>query len=370
MKVNKILVSTSGKKYTVYVGNNIINKTSLILKKRLPNIKKVAIVYDDNLPKKVVKKLKLSLKKYQINFYKFHSVDKIKNIKVATYLIEDLIKKNFNRSDCIIAFGGGVLSDLTAFVASVVKRGIRFVNIPTTLLSQVDASVGGKTAINSNQGKNLIGTFYQPEFIIADIAILNTLPFRERICGYGEILKHSLILDRKFFAWLTKNGKKIIHGNKEALKYSIIKSCKIKSQIINLDEKEKNIRMILNFGHTFGHAFEATKKFSKKLNHGEAVLLGMIIACEFSHKNKLLSLKDFNLINNHYDSLNLPKNIKKFFNRKDVKKIIKFMIKDKKNFNSKLNLILLEKIGKTIKPGKYLTSIEKVRKFLNFKLSK
>ena len=112
------------------------------------------------------------------------------------------------------------MGDFAGFAASILKRGINFINLPTTLLSQVDASVGGKTAINSNQGKNLIGTFYQPEFIIADIAILNTLPFRERICGYGEILKHSLILDRKFFAWLTKNGKKIIHGNKEALKYS------------------------------------------------------------------------------------------------------------------------------------------------------
>ena len=175
-----------------------------------------------------------------------------------------MLKNNLNRSDCIISFGGGVIGDLSAFVSNLTKRGIKFVNIPTTLLAQVDASIGGKTAINSIQGKNLIGTFYQPDFVLMDTAILKNLPRREMICGYGEILKHSLILDRKFFFWLCKNGQQIINRKSYSLLVkAIIKSCKIKSAIVTKDENEKNLRMILNFGHTFAHGFERTKKFEK-----------------------------------------------------------------------------------------------------------
>ena len=370
MTNGKILVSNFIKQCPIYTGSGILNSIAKIIKNKLPNVKKIAIIADQKLPQYLIAKLKLSLKKYDLKIYKLNSKDKIKNITIAIRLIEDLIKNNFNRSDCIVSFGGGVLSDLSAFVSSVTKRGIKFVNIPTTLLAQVDASIGGKTAINSKQGKNLIGTFYQPEFIIADIALLNTLPNREMISGYGEILKHSLILDKKFFFWLMKNGKKVIQKNKNALKYAITKSCKIKAKIVNLDEKENSIRMVLNFGHTFGHAFEATKKFSKKLNHGEAVLLGMMTACEFSHKKKLLPLNDLALIKKHYFNLNLPKNIGDYFTKKDVNKITYFMIKDKKNFSKKINLILLKKIGKTIKPGNFLVNTTEIKKFLNSKLTR
>jgi len=370
MTSNKVSVSTFVRQCPIYTGNNILNSVAGIIKNKLPNVKKIAIITDQKLPRHLISKLKLSLEKYDLKIYKLNSKDKIKNIKIAVSLIEDLIKNNFNRSDCIISFGGGVLSDLSAFVSSVTKRGIKFVNIPTTLLAQVDASIGGKTAINSKQGKNLIGTFYQPKFIIIDISLLSTLPNREMISGYGEILKHSLILDKKFFFWLIKNGKKIIEKNKNALKYAIIKSCKIKAKIINMDEKESSIRMVLNFGHTFGHAFEATKKFSKKLNHGEAVLLGMMTACEFSYKKKLLPLTDLALIKKHYFNLDLPKNIEDYFIKKDINKIIYFMTKDKKNFSKKINLILLKKIGKTIKSGSFLVNATDVKKFLSSKLSR
>jgi len=270
---------------------------------------------------------------------------------VASIIIEKLLNNNFNRSDCVIALGGGVLGDLSAFVSNLTKRGIKFINIPTTLLAQVDASIGGKTGINSSQGKNLIGTFYQPDFIVSDVSILKSLPQREMVSGYGEILKHSIILDKKFFLWLCKNGKKIINErNIYFLQEAIIKSCRIKCTVVTKDEKEKDLRMILNFGHTFAHGFEATKKFSKNLNHGEAVLLGMMVASELSNKKKKLPNKDLLLIKKHYLSLKLPMLISKIFKKNEVKKIVYFMKKDKKNTDEKINLILLNKIGKTTRP--------------------
>ena len=312
-----------------------------------------------------MKKLTISLKKYNPKIYKFPATEKTKSFKIANKLIENILKDNLNRSDCIIAFGGGIVGDLAAFVASLTKRGIKFVNIPTTLLAQVDASIGGKTAINSPQGKNLIGTFYQPNFVLIDISLLKSLPHREMVCGYGEILKHSLILDRKFFLWLSINAKKIINNkDNNLLKMAVIRSCKIKSKIVNRDEREKNLRMILNFGHTFAHGFEGAKNFSKKLSHGEAVLLGMMMASQLSYQKKLLSLKDLTLIKKHYLSLNLPMKIKKFFKKKEINKIISFMKKDKKNLNEKINLILIKKIGKTTQPNSLAVNSSEIKKFL------
>ena len=293
------------------------------------------------------------------------ATEKTKNLKVANKIIEQLLNDNFNRSDCVIALGGGILGDLSAFISNLTKRGLKFINIPSTLLAQVDASVGGKTAINSKQGKNLIGTYYQPDFILSDVLILKSLPQREIISGYGEILKHSLILNKKFFLWLIKNGKKIINRkNNTLLKEAIIKSCKIKSEIVKKDENEKDLRMILNFGHTFAHGFEGAKNFSKKLNHGEAVILGMIIASELSNKKKLLPYKELTLIKNHYKDLKLLRNIKKIFKKNEVKKIVKYMKKDKKNVDKRINLILLKKIGRTTKPKQIMLEENEIKKFL------
>ena len=365
MKNTKLIIKTKSKIYPIYFGNNVLNKTGLLIKKNLLGVKKICIISDDKLPKLLLKKLTKSLKKYDLKIYKLSSSERIKSLETANKIIEQLLKDNFNRSDCVIAFGGGVIGDLSGFISSLTKRGIKFINIPTTLLAQVDASLGGKTGINSNQGKNLIGTYYQPDFILSDVSILKSLPQREIISGYGEILKHSLILDNKFFLWLQKNGKKIINKkNKLFLKEAIIKSCKIKCKVVNKDEKEKNLRMILNFGHTFAHGFEATKNFSKKINHGEAVLLGMMVASELSNKKRKLKLKELSLIKKHYESLKLPMHIKEKFNRNEIKKIIYFMKKDKKNVEEKINLILLNKIGKTTKPQEYSLKSEEIKNFL------
>ena len=366
MKNTKLIVKTKSKSYPIYFGNDILKTTGRLIKKSLPGVKKICIISDNKLPKLLIKKLIKSLIKYELKVYKLPANEKTKSLKIANKIIEQLLKSNFNRSDCIIALGGGVLGDLSAFISNLTKRGLKFINIPTTLLAQVDASIGGKTGINSVQGKNLIGTYYQPDFILSDISILKSLPQKEMISGYGEILKHSLIFDKKFFLWLSKNGKKIINRkNNVFLKKAIVKSCKIKCKIVNKDEKEKDLRMILNFGHTFAHGFESAKNFSKKLTHGKAVLLGMMIASELSNKKKQLSLKELLLIKKHYLSLKLPMNISKIFKKKELNKIIYFMKKDKKNTDEKINLILLNKIGKTTKPKKISLNSNEIKKFLN-----
>jgi len=365
MKNIKFIVKTKSKSYPIYFGNGILNTTGSLIKKNLVGVKKICIISDNKLPELLLKKLIKSLKKYDLRIFKLTANEKTKSIRVVNKIIEKLLKDNFNRSDCVIAFGGGVLGDLSAFVSNLTKRGLKFVNIPTTLLAQVDASIGGKTGINSNQGKNLIGTYYQPDFVLSDVSILKSLSQREMISGYGEILKHSLILDKKFFFWLSKNAKKIINKKDNALLINaIFKSCKIKSKIINRDEKEKNLRMILNFGHTFAHGFEGGKNFSKKLNHGEAVLIGMMVASELSYEKKLLSFEELSLIKKHYLNLRLPMHINKIFKRNEINKIIYFMKKDKKNVDEKINLILLNKIGKTTKPNKVILNSNKVKKFL------
>ena len=365
MRSIKLNVKTKTKNYPIYFGDNILNKTGKLIRKNLPGVQKISIISDNKLPKKLLIKLIRSLKSYDVSLFKLSANEKNKSLGVANKIIQKLLKKNFNRSDCLIAFGGGVLGDLSAFISSLTKRGIKFVNIPTTLLAQVDASIGGKTGINTNQGKNLVGTFYQPDLILNDMSLLKSLPHREMISGYGEILKHSLISDKKFFLWLYKNGKEIINRkNNDKLKKAIIKSCKIKVHVVNKDEREKNLRMILNFGHTFAHGFERAKNFSKKINHGEAVLLGMMVASELSTRKKMLSTKELLQIKRHYFNLNLPSNINKIFKKNEIKKIIHFMKKDKKNIDEKINLILLEKIGKTTKPKTTAMKSNAIKKFL------
>ena len=364
MKKFKIIIKTKSKNYPIIIGENILGKTGNLINNQIPSCKKIALIIDSKVPKKILVQVKNSIKNFDNLYIRLNTSEKIKNFKIVSELINKLLKKNFHRNDCLIALGGGVLGDIAGLTASLVKRGIKFINIPTTLLSQVDSSIGGKTGVNSRYGKNLIGSFYQPEMVISDISTLNSLPKREVTCGYAEILKHALILDKKLFFWLQKNGKKILNlNNKIAIQKAIYQSCKIKARVVEKDEKEKDLRMILNFGHTFGHAFEAITNFSNKINHGESVLLGMLCAVEFAYINKILKNKDLNLIKEHYSKLNLPNKLNKYFKKKDVKRIIQFMKSDKKNSDSKIKLILISKIGKTLKSRNLEDSV--LRNFLN-----
>ena len=348
MKLIKLKINTKTQKYPIIIGSNLCSNISKIIKENLVNFKQCLIVVDINVPKKIISKIKKSLnkKKLYVHFFKASEINK--NLNSVNKILEILLNKNFSREDCLISIGGGITGDIGGFAASLFKRGLKFINIPTTLLSQVDSSIGGKTGINTKYGKNLIGSFYQPNLVISDIQFLKTLPRREIICGYGEILKHSLIANKNFYNFLDKNNKKIINLSSPFIEKAIYESCKIKKNVVEKDEKERGIRKILNFGHTFAHAYEASLGYSKKLNHGEAVILGMKTALSFSLKNNLLSKNDYNSIINHIAKVNLPSKIKKFFKIKDINKILSFMLKDKKNNTNKINLVLLKRIGSPI----------------------
>ena len=348
MSLIKLKVIANSQRYSIIIGNNILAKINKFLKESSINFNQCLLVVDKNIPKNLIKDILKSLPKRSATIHFFNASEKNKNLKSVNKITSILLKKNFARNDCLISIGGGITGDVSGFAASIYKRGLRFVNIPTTLLSQVDSSIGGKTGVNTRYGKNLIGSFYQPNLVITDINFLNSLPKREIICGYGEILKHSLIDGKKFFYFLNKNGKNILNLKSPFIQRAIQQSCLIKKKVVEADEKELGLRKILNFGHTFAHAFEATLNYSAKLNHGEAVILGIKTAVKFSLLNKILNKKEFELINNHLDNLKLPRNINKFILKKDLNTVLSFMKKDKKNNTKKINLVLLKKIGSPI----------------------
>jgi 3-dehydroquinate synthase/shikimate kinase/3-dehydroquinate synthase len=345
MKPIKLKIKTKTQQYPIIIGSNIVSNISRILKKNSINFKKCLLIVDSNIPKKIIFKTKKSLNDKDLFIQFFKSSEINKNLNSVNKILDILLAKNFTRNDCLISIGGGITGDVSGFAASIFKRGLKFINIPTTLLSQVDSSIGGKTGVNSKYGKNLVGSFYQPSLVISDTQFLKTLPKRELVCGYGEILKHSLIANKSFFDFLNKNNKKILNLSSPFINKAIFESCKIKKNIVEKDEKESNLRKVLNFGHTFGHAFEASLGYSKKLNHGEAVILGIQNAINFSVQKNILNKNDYKSITSHISNLNLPLSIKKLFKSKDINKIVSFMLKDKKNKSNKINLVLLNKIG-------------------------
>ncbi len=348
MEQIKLNIKTKTQKYPIIIGSNLTLKISNIIRKNSINFKQCLIVADKNIPKKFIFNIKKSLKQKKIYIYLFNASEINKNMNSVDKILKILLKKNFSRDDCVISVGGGITGDVSGFVASLFKRGLKFINMPTTLLSQVDSSIGGKTGVNSKYGKNLIGSFYQPNLVITDTQFLKSLSKREIICGYGEVLKHSLISDKNFFNFLNKYVKKILNLSSPFIEKTIYESCKIKKIVVEKDEKEKGLRKILNFGHTFAHAYEASLGYSKKLNHGEAVILGMKTALNFSLKNSSFKKKEYELIINHIKNAKLNYSLNKFFSLKDLNKILSFMIKDKKNNSSKINLVLLKKIGSPI----------------------
>ena len=357
MKPIKLIVNTNSQKYPIIIGSNLISKISKILKENSIHLKKCLIVIDRSISKQIILKLNKSLNTKSVYKYFLKANEKNKNSKTINNILEILLKKNFSREDCVIALGGGITGDVTGFAASIFKRGLKFINIPTTLLSQVDSSIGGKTGINSKYGKNLIGSFYQPKIVLSDIKFLNTLPKREIICGYAEILKHSLISNKSFFNYLNKNIVDILKLKSPYIEKAIYESCRIKKLIVEKDEKEKNLRKILNFGHTFAHGYEAALGYSKKLNHGEAVLLGMYSALKFSYKSKFLKKNEYNLILKHLRNSKLKLNLKNYFSSKDLNTILNFMTKDKKNNSKKINLILIRKVGYPVINQEYSKNI-------------
>ena len=365
MKISKIRLKNKNTDYSIFIGNGSINLLGKQIKKLCPKTKKIGLILDKNIPNKYKKKIKKQIKNYKVYVYEYIPNENLKSFIKANILVEKLLKNNLNRSDVIIAAGGGIIGDFAGFVASILKRGVNFINLPSTLLAQVDSSIGGKTGVNSGRGKNLIGSFYQPRVVISELGFLKSLSRRNMVCGFAEILKHSLIHDNNFFKSLSKNSKNILEKlDFEIIRNVITKSCKIKLHFVNQDERENNKRMILNFGHTFAHGIEAANNYSRKINHGEAVLMGMMLAAKLSLRKKICSRDTLSKIENFYRINNLPKNLNIFFSKKRLDNIVDFMKIDKKNYDNKINLILLKRIGKTTVPGSVRISPKEIKAVL------
>ena len=360
MKINRL----NAKDYSIVIGKNSIATLASEIKNHCPKCRKVAVIIDNKIPRKFFIKIKKNLKKYKVFIFVSKSSEKIKNFNHINLLINKLLKLNFNRTDLIIGVGGGIIGDMTGFVSSVFKRGINFINLPSTLLAQVDSCIGGKTGVNSKYGKNLIGSFYNPKVVISDTEFLKSLPKREVICGYAEILKHAIIHDKNFFKFLKKNTRKILSLESKAVTQSINKSCKIKLNFTEKDFKEKNLRMKLNFGHTFAHALEIQNHYSNKLNHGEAVLIGIYLITKISMLKNLCSKDVYNQIIKLYADNSLLNNLNKYLKRSEILKSVNFMKNDKKKEDEKISFILLKTIGKTTAPGKYKFSINQVESMI------
>lgn len=261
-------------------------------------------------------------------------------------LCANLLRMGIDRSGIVVALGGGVVGDLTGFAAAILKRGIDFVQIPTTLLAQVDSSVGGKTAINVAEGKNLIGVFHQPRLVIADIDVLGSLPRRELLAGYAEVVKYGALGDIEFFSWLEKNAANALHNDREALTKIVAHSCQMKADIVARDERETGERALLNLGHTFGHALEAATGYSQRLLHGEGVAIGMGLAMRLSAKLGFASEDDAVRLETHLRTVGLPSTIADISGpRPDVQTLIGHMQHDKKVKSGQMTFVLARGLG-------------------------
>jgi len=349
----QILIKTKSKKYKIFIENGSINT---YLKSELRTDSKKFIIVDSKVSKKINKIIK---NKKNVFLITVKGSEKLKSINSYWKIISKLLQKKIDRSSTIISIGGGTVGDLCGFISNTILRGVKFSLIPTTLLSQVDSSIGGKNGINSKYGKNLIGTFYQPDIVIIDPTILRSLPLKQLRTGYAEIVKHALINDKNFYIWLKKNLKNILLLKKNPLCYAILKSIKIKEKYVTSDEKEKLVnsssRAMLNFGHTFGHALESINKYRSNLTHGEAISIGMILATKISYRMKNIRRSELDDIIYHFKQAGLPYSTKSMINNK----LYKAITADKKNTNNKINLILLKKIGEAYyKRGLNITELK------------
>jgi 3-dehydroquinate synthase len=310
----------------------------------LKNHSKVLIISDDGIPSNITKKVSsICRSSAKVSNIILKQGEKAKSIQNFQKILNFLALNNFDRSDVIIAVGGGVIGDVSGYSASSYLRGIKFIQIPTTLLAQVDSSVGGKTAINISTGKNLVGAFYNPKGVIIDTEVLNTLPEREFKAGLAEVIKYGLIQNKYLLSLLKNNTKKIQSMSGRIIEEIIFESIKTKSKVVTKDEKENGIRAILNFGHTFGHAIEAEGKY-KKILHGEAVAKGMIIASKISYLENLISSKDLIKIQALLEAYEFDLSTGQY----KYAELKPFIFRDKKIKAGKLNLVLLDGISKAI----------------------
>jgi len=341
--LNKIIVSLKEADYPIYVGENIFVKIPDLINKFKLN-KNILVVVDKKVNEFHNRKIHSALKKINVkkNFYLLNTGENIKSYKELNKIYSFLLRNNYGRDSLVISIGGGVTGDLAGYAAATYMRGIQLIHVPTTLLASVDSSIGGKTGINFEKKKNMIGSFYQPEFVLVDTNFLATLPEEEITSGIGEVIKYAFLSDLNFFDFISNKLENILRLEDKTLVKTIIGSDKIKAAVVSQDEKEAGLRKILNLGHTFAHSFETELKFSIK--HGEAVIAGLICALILS--NKLGFLSDDDLRNYLLLPLRVSLPSKLYGLNKD--NLYNIMLHDKKNRNGRIKFVLLAEIGKLL----------------------
>lgn len=347
--MNRISVNLEGNGYDILVESGALNGAAEKLKDHIRN-DRLFVVTDTNLAAKWLAPLQADLQKSGIKV--IHHIlpagEKTKSWAVLEQLTDWLLDEGAERSDTLIALGGGVIGDITGFAAAILKRGCHFIQIPTSLLAQVDSSVGGKTAINSRAGKNLIGRFNQPKFVLIDPLVLGSLPDRELRAGYAEVVKYGLINNAPFFQWCEENSAKLLDRDPEALTYAITESVRAKAGIVAEDEKElSGRRALLNLGHTFGHALEAETGYSSALVHGEAVAAGMALAFHYSVRRGHCDETDARRVEHHLKNAGLPHSLQSASVKAPGKQLVQHMLHDKKMTAGNLPFLLANGIGQT-----------------------
>ena len=356
--------------YPIIVGDDLMGNSGEILKDFIHK-KNIIVIHDsffsiNNNPSDSFVQFIQSIKKLSssVKLIDIPGGDQTKNIEQLNKIIEKVLTYKIDRQSVIVAFGGGVVGDIAGFAASILLRGIDFIQVPSTLLAQVDSSVGGKTGINTKIGKNLIGSFHQPLAVLADINILKTLPERDFRAGFAEVIKYGLIKDFSFFNWLTQEYESIFNNDKNKLQTVITKSCQIKAKIIKNDEKEGAERALLNLGHTFAHAIEAFGNYDGRIIHGEAVSIGICLAFKLSNKLRFCSRNDTNRVIDLFQKSKLPTSLRDINNISftALEMIEKFKF-DKKNRQNKITFILNKKIGESF--IKHNMDVNVLAQFLN-----
>ncbi len=352
MSVRTIRVELAGRSYDIAIGPGLIDQAGA-LSRPLLAAPKVTIVSDETVAPLYGARLAASFDKAGIkaSTVTVPAGENSKEFGAFGRLMNELLDQRPDRRTTLVALGGGVVGDLTGFAASVLLRGVDFIQVPTTLLAQVDSSVGGKTGINTRHGKNLVGTFYQPRLVLADTDVLDTLPRRELLAGYAEVAKYGLIDDPAFFAWCEANGAAVLSGDAAKRTYAIEQSCLAKARIVAADERETtDLRALLNLGHTFGHALEAETGFGSDLLHGESVGTGMAMAFDLSARLGLCPAADAERVRRHLGAVGLPMRLRAIGgdNRRswDAARLIEHMRGDKKAEGGRLTFVLARGIGK------------------------
>jgi 3-dehydroquinate synthase len=346
--MTRVKVGLGTRSYDIIIAANALDDAGAIFSEYARG-GRLTIITDTNVAAHILPRLSDSLARSRIetDAIILPAGEAIKNWTQLASLCDALLSRGIERTDTIIALGGGVIGDLVGFAASILKRGCRFIQIPTSLLAQVDSSVGGKTAINSAAGKNLIGAFYQPTLVLIDPTVLDTLPERERCAGYAEVVKYGLINDFAFFEWCEANGAAVLGGDRAAQIYAIETSVRAKAAIVEADEHEtKDARALLNLGHTFGHALEAEHGFSDHLLHGEGVAAGMALAFRYSARIGLCSGQDAARVSSHLQSVGLPYDLASAQTNANGATLVAHMLHDKKMTRGTLAFILVRGIGK------------------------